>query len=446
MGAKYKFLVVTMPAAGHVGPFVPAVRALIERGHEVLWYGSRHYADKIEASGATFTPLEKMLDIGDGDVEKHFPERKNYKGLEQVKYDFKHVFIDTMPGMLEDLNAILDRFPADVLLTDPTVIAGRVLNQKRVIPWAILNITVLAISGRDVAPFGLGLPPAYSRLGHLRNHFLRGFSANVIFRDVQQHFDQVADKHGWQRQPFMFDVSRDLFLQPSAPEFEYPRTDLPPQVHFIGPMLPDTPTDFTEPEWWGEISAKKRPVVLVTQGTVANLNPDLIQPVLDGLAQEDMTVIATTGGKTAEEMGIRAPANALVVPFVPFTQLMPYVDVMVTNGGYGGVTISLAHGVPLVVGGTTEDKMEVSARVAYTGVGINLRTATPTPAQAREAARSVLQNSTYREKARTIQAAMARLDGPTNAANLLERLAATGQPVTTASPTPVASVSERVSV
>lgn len=442
MGAKHKFLVVSMPVPGHVAPFIPAVRALVERGHEVLWYGSSHFKDKITSTGATFTPLEKMIDFGDGDADKHFPERKNYKGLEQVKFDFKHVFIDSIPGMLEDLNAILERFPADVLLTDPTVIAGRILNQQHGIPWAVLNITVLGISGQDVAPFGLGLPPAYSRLGHLRNYFLRGLSTNVIFRDVQQHFDQVSDTQGWQRQSFLFDVSTHLFLQPSVPEFEYPRTDLPPQVHFIGPLLPDTPKDFTEPEWWGEITGKKRPIVLVTQGTVANLKPDLIQPTLDGLAQEDVAVIATTGGKTAEEMGIRVPANARVVPFVPFTQLMPHMDVMVTNGGYGGVTISLAHGVPLVVGGTTEDKMEVSARVAYTGVGINLRTATPTPAQVRTAILAVLQDSAYREKARSIQSALARRDGPTNAANLLEQLAATGQPVLTSS-TPIVPISER---
>jgi UDP:flavonoid glycosyltransferase YjiC (YdhE family) len=106
---------------------------------------------------------------------------------------------------------------------------------------------------------------------------------------------------------------------------------------------------------------------------------------------------------------------------------------MVTNGGYGSVMIALTHGVPLVVGGTTEDKMEVSARVAYSGVGINLRTATPTPEQTREAVRSVMTDVKYREKARAIQAALSRLDAPTKAVELLERLAATRQPVTAAS-------------
>ena len=46
--------------------------------------------------------------------------------------------------------------------------------------------------------------------------------------------------------------------------------------------------------------------------------------------------------------------------------LLPRTDVLVTNGGYGGVQQALAHGVPLVVAGRTEDKVEVAARVVPT--------------------------------------------------------------------------------
>lgn len=112
-----------------------------------------------------------------------------------------------------------------------------------------------------------------------------------------------------------------------------------------------------------------KPVVLVTQGTIATNADELIRPTLEALAGEDVWVVATTGGKRAEELGFPIPANALVEPFIPFGHLMPHVDAYVTNGGYGGITIALAHGVSVVSGGTTEDKPEVSNRVAYNGVG-----------------------------------------------------------------------------
>ncbi|WP_366053941.1 nucleotide disphospho-sugar-binding domain-containing protein [Microcoleus sp. PH2017_34_RAT_O_A] len=71
------------------------------------------------------------------------------------------------------------------------------------------------------------------------------------------------------------------------------------------------------------------------------------------------------------------PENLRLAQFIPFYHLMPYVDVMVTNGGFGGVQIALSHGVPLVVAGATEEKPEIAARVAWGSVGINLKTGRP---------------------------------------------------------------------
>jgi UDP:flavonoid glycosyltransferase YjiC (YdhE family) len=52
-----------------------------------------------------------------------------------------------------------------------------------------------------------------------------------------------------------------------------------------------------------------------------------------------------------------------------------------------------------VTAGLTEDKADVNARVAWSGVGINLETNNPTPQAIREAVRSVLDRSDYRSRA-----------------------------------------------
>jgi UDP:flavonoid glycosyltransferase YjiC (YdhE family) len=67
------------------------------------------------------------------------------------------------------------------------------------------------------------------------------------------------------------------------------------------------------------------------------------------------------------------PDNVRAEPRIPFDRLLPHVDVVVSNGGYGGTQMALAHGIPLVIAGATEEKMEVAARVERTGTGINLR-------------------------------------------------------------------------
>jgi hypothetical protein len=113
----------------------------------------------------------------------------------------------------------------------------------------------------------------------------------------------------------------------------------------------------------------------------------------------------------------------------PYSHLLPHVDIMVTNGGYNGVHMALANGVPLVAAGVTEDKPEVCARVQWSGVGINLKTNKPTPMQIREAVNKIRYSSHYRQKAKLFQAEIASYDAPTLATMLLEQLAATQQPV-----------------
>jgi UDP:flavonoid glycosyltransferase YjiC (YdhE family) len=107
---------------------------------------------------------------------------------------------------------------------------------------------------------------------------------------------------------------------------------------------------------------------------------------------------------------------------------------MVTNGGYGSVQLALAYSIPLVGAGGTEEKPEICARIAWRGVGINLKTKTPTEAQIRDAVRRVLSEPHYRERAREVQADFARHDPPVEAAALLEKLAETRQPVLRAEP------------
>lgn len=426
---SYKFLVATMPVPGHVAPFAPLVRELLRRGHEVVWYGSRHFQRSIEATGAKYSPMVRGRDIGDAQYDKHFPERSRYGGLRKVVFDFEKIFVDPIPGMMEDLGAILRDFPADVLLGDPAVAATRILSERGGPPAAVLNITVLSFETPELAAFGLGLPFDNSFFGRLRNRLTYRLVDHVVFRSVNRAYRKLARQHGWPVRPFRPSLSTFLHLQPMVPDFEYPLAELPGQLHFIGVLLPEAPPDFALPAWWERIRRDGKPLVLVTQGTIATDADELIRPTLAALADENVWVIATTGGKRAEELGFPIPANAVVEPFIPFAAIMPHVAAYVTNGGYGGICIALAQGVPVISAGTTEDKMEVSNRVAHSGVGLNLRTHRPTAAQVRSAVRTVLSEPSFTQRAAAIKDELAKHDAAKEAAALLERLARTRQPV-----------------
>jgi UDP:flavonoid glycosyltransferase YjiC (YdhE family) len=59
----------------------------------------------------------------------------------------------------------------------------------------------------------------------------------------------------------------------------------------------------------------------------------------------------------------------------------------------------MSFGIPLVTAGLTEDKADVNARVAWSGVGIDLATNEPTPQALREAIRTALDKPNYRSRA-----------------------------------------------
>ncbi|MGW0250562.1 glycosyltransferase [Nocardia goodfellowii] len=56
-------------------------------------------------------------------------------------------------------------------------------------------------------------------------------------------------------------------------------------------------------------------------------------------ARAGTVVVACTGGFRAPLGPI--PAHAYVTDFVPYADLLPKADVMITNGGYGGVPAEL---------------------------------------------------------------------------------------------------------
>ena len=104
------------------------------------------------------------------------------------------------------------------------------------------------------------------------------------------------------------------------------------------------------------------------------------------------------------------PGNARLASYLPFEWMLPKVDVFVTNGGYGSVNQAMSFGIPLVTAGLTEDKADVNARVAWSGVGIDLATNEPTPQALREAIRTVLDKPNYRLRASLMAEEFDRID------------------------------------
>jgi MGT family glycosyltransferase len=403
-----RYLIAATALPGHVLPMLAIAQHLVNQGHEVRVHTASQFGAQAEATGAGFTAFEPAIDFDYRDLDKRFPERQRLPSAHaQLCFGLKHFFADAMAPQLAGLRAILRDFDADAIVVD-TMFCGTfplLLGHREDRPAIVsIGISALPLSSCDTAFFGTALPPSSTPERRQRNKAMNANLKQAMFGDVQRYFDALLTRSGSPALPdFFIDAMvklPDLYLQLTAESFEYPRSDLPASVRFVGPLLAPASREFAPPDWWHELD-DGRSVVLVTQGTLANQNPaQLIGPTLQALAGDrNILVIATTGGPVPPALSANVPANARVLPFLPYDRLLPKVHAMVTNGGYGSVNHALSLGVPLVVAGTSEEKPEIAARVAWSGAGINLGSSQPGARQIGDAVREVLGESTYRRRA-----------------------------------------------
>jgi UDP:flavonoid glycosyltransferase YjiC (YdhE family) len=97
---------------------------------------------------------------------------------------------------------------------------------------------------------------------------------------------------------------------------------------------------------------------------------------------------------------------------VDYAALLPRVDAMITNGGWGGVLAALSHDIPLIVAGGDIDKPVIATRVAWAGAGIDLRTGRPSARALLHAWRRLSSDPAYRERAESIGRELRAHDGP----------------------------------
>ena len=418
-------IITSIPGHGHVTPLLAVAENLVKRGDDVRFITGALFADRVRATGATFLPLPAEADFDDTPIDELFPERAKLKGVKAIAHDIEHVFARPAKLQYDTLIAALAAQPADVVISEPVFLGTAFLlhHPRPTRPAVIMcGVVPLPIDSRDTAPCGLGLQPARF-LNSQRNSLLAKMTRRVLRQPYQVIDDLHAEVHGCPMPTTLVDWGRhaDALVQFTVPSFEYPRSDAPSTLRFIGP-LSATGSQAPLPDWWSDLDGS-RPVVHVTQGTVANIDyAQVIAPTLRALADDDVLVVVATGNRPLDALP-PLPANARAATYLPYDELLPRTSVYVTNGGYGGVQYALRYGVPIVATGGKEDKPEVGARVAWSGVGRRIRSDHPSPRALRRDILAVLNEPSYRRAARRVAADLAAAPGFPGLADIVDRLA-----------------------
>lgn len=414
MAQHYTFLIHTFYATGHVLPVQAVAKALVERGHRVIWITHADQESRVLASGAEFLATREIAAVDARLQDVNAPQPTTM----DETVDF--LFGGRVIAQVADLRMALAHakklgVSIDCLLHDAMPHGAAALHELGEIPaWATLGVVPMWTTEEE----------ARTTLGMILS------KPELFLPCLNKQRAELGLKALGPSDTLHY--SPHLHIQASCPDLEYGRTM--PNTHFVGPLV--TAKDASSvtqdaPDWWADV-AEHPCIIGITQGTFAVDPTTLLIPAIEALCDDEALLLvvpsrfATSIRAGLADRGLNL-TNVRLAEWVPYDLLLPKCRVLITNGGYGSVTQSLSHGVPMICAGTSEDKRDTAARMTSVGAGVDLGTDTPSSEQIRAAVKEVLNDEKYRENASRVGKDLNGLGGAQKACELLEDFVAPNQ-------------------
>jgi len=416
-----KFLLHSFLATGHVLPMQAVARALIDRGHEVVWLTGATQESRVRASGATFVATEEVAVI---DAALLAAQPDDLTGAVNALFGGRVI------AQVADIRRVLADFSADCLLNDALPQGAAALYELGEVPfYATLGVIPMYLPR---LPSKDGQDTAHEHSEHLSTSML-----GTILSKPQTVLPCINLQRACLGLPSLepsmtLHYSPFLHIQASCEMLEFQDSTwsqkLPPKLHYTGPLVTSAKAPSLRPSWWTDVESASC-IIGITQGTYALDPSSLIIPAIKALAEDSNMLLVIPSPyveniqRSVQAAGIHT-GNVRLAEWIPYDLLLPRCTLLITNGGYGSVTQALAQGVPVVCACTTEDKKDTAERVTWVGAGIDLGTDTPSSVQIRDAVHKVLDDSSYRDNAIRVAKQLHGLGGADRACALLEEAVA----------------------
>jgi MGT family glycosyltransferase len=390
-----RVLVAAFGDPGHVFPAISLGRALAQRGHEVVLETWEERRAAVEGAGLGFAAAE---------------EYKMFPPPEPDSPDGQHA-----AGAARALLPLLEKMRPHAVVSDILTLAPALAAERAGVPLATLIPHIYPVVEPGLPFFAIGLRAPRTPLG--RTLWRAGQRALDVGLE-QGRRDLNLQRRRLQLPPverFHGGISSDLALVATYPQLEYPRR-WPAGVEVTGPMT------FELPHREIELPPREQPLVLIAPSTAHDSENHLVRTALAALAEEPVRVVATTN-RVVPQRPIEVPANAVLVDWLSYSQLMPTASLVISHGGHGTVARALGAGTPILISPIIGDMSETAMRVAWAGAGLSLPWRLCRPAPLRWAARRILGDGSFAVEAGKIAGWGRENDGAQRGAELVEELA-----------------------
>lgn len=389
-----KIVVFNVPTSGHVDPSLPLVAELVSRGHHVAYYLTQGYREQVEKTGATYYPTPGVTESYFDAVSRQFNPLRLATQLLTTTYEL-------LPGLSKQLVEL----EPSIILYDSMCPWGHMAARLAGIP-AIASMSLLE------------LPPTYL--------FKSGQVMTVLkllprflpwIRPYRQAVRRLQKNYSLKipRFPTMINWPGDFNISYTSAQINPEADRLGAGYLFVGPGLPAVRSEVEFP--FDELDSE-RPLIYVSLGTVFNDNPTFFRGCIEAFDESDCQVVMSLGKRLSlNELG-HIPANFVVRPYVPQSEVLMRADLFITHGGVNSVHQALYNGVPMLFVPQQVEQALVAARIAELGAGLVIRK--PTVAALQSMAGRVLGESSYRLQAAALGANLRDAGGIKRAADEIE--------------------------
>jgi len=392
---------------GHLNPMTALARHLQDRNHDVVFLYSSG------AAGLPFVPGPEK-----DHLDEKRPEQSKMQGEDALKFGVGTVLAQT-ETILKSLPAVVQANGIDALVIDTVQFYAELGAIHLGIPYIhVSNALHMDFTGYTPICFydwpHQTTPSALARNREGVAKFAKILeNANTGIRAYAKSAGLEID---WESLDSTLSPLASITQTPSA--FDFESAHWPLQFHHTGPFHDGKGRQKVEFPWerlTGE------PLIYASMGTRMNGRPDVFRTIVAAIAkQKDLQLVLSLGDQVNPDQIGPAPRNAIIVKRAPQLELLKQTSVCITHAGLNTVLESLAQGVPQVAIPVSYDQPGVAARIADKKTGVVTSLDKLTADHLSTLLNEVLNDSTYRENARKLQMAIAKANGLSVAADLVE--------------------------
>ena len=409
---------------------------LRERGHRIVFVCDESFAGVLEARGfeerifrmapaadeAAGGPAAPAEDPWAEFIRVTAPEfrKPTIAQIETVTKPIWQALVEGEQYSHDRVMAIWDEVRPDVVVTDN--VTGYPAVELAGVPWVrVVSCNPLEMRDPELPPVLSGLP-----VGDRREWQAFRAEYHRVHVDLLAEHNEFRASVGVEPCPLdEFNTTSpwlDLYEFPGAADYRRSRR-LGATWHRLESSVRSTEAPFDV----ASVLPGEGKVVYLSLGSLGCMDLALMQRLIDTLATTDHRVIVSMGPlKDQMRLGPRMYGDE----FLPQPSILPQCDLLITHGGNNTVCEGFTWGLPMIALPLFWDQYDNAQRVAETGFGVRLPTYDWGEEELGGAVERLLADDGLRTRMVAIAAEVRARPGHVRGADLIERLALTGAPVT----------------